>query len=116
MAPELVRTYFKDLSNPPVKRRTRIRQMSRRQRRRLDAWAEVGRQLAAAGRVRCEACDVHHLPECNGRFEHKHHMHRRSQGGADVIENCLPVSDVHHEWIHRNVGKARALGFLRGES
>lgn len=94
-------------------RRTSLKRVSSKQRRKADAWAEVGRQLDAAGRFRCEACDIHALPECSGRREHKHHIRTRSDGGPDTLSNCLPVGTAHHDWIHANAAKAVALGFLR---
>ena len=112
MGDRIVVPIFKDLSNPPPKKRYRIRPVSAKRQRRIDAWRKVDMQLRTAGRTRCEACDVHHLPECNGRFEHKHHVRRKSQGGPDTIENCLPVSSAHHDWIHAHVKEAKALGFL----
>lgn len=112
MADRTVVPIFKNLSNAPEKKRKRIRPVSAKRLRRIDAWQKVELQLLTAGRTSCEACDVHHLPECNGRFEHKHHIRRRSQGGADTLENCLPVSSAHHDWIHAHVREAKALGFL----
>lgn len=111
---DLVEPLFKDLRNKPPKKRARINPISVKRRARIDAWQKVHLQLIAEGVTDCQACDVHHLPECSGRFEHKHHMRLKSQGGRDTRENCLPVGDAHHSWIHRNVAKARALGFIRG--
>jgi hypothetical protein len=45
-------------------------------------------------------------------IHHRHHRKRRSQGGDDSPENILEVSPEMHDWIHKNVAAATALGWL----
>lgn len=54
------------------------------------------------------------IPEisCLGTLQ-VHHVWRRSQGGPDEEDNLKSVCASHHEWIHRNVQKAKALDLIR---
>lgn len=107
------------MKRSPLKRKTGlkrggpIKQSSVKMRAKRAAWARVRQQLVDAGRTRCEACDVHYLASCNGVYEETHHMQLRSQGGANTIENALPVSAAHHNFIHANPLTAKALGLIR---
>ena len=86
------------------KARARINQLGKRGRERRKAMAAT----PIAGT--CEA----RIPEaCTGVAEHRHHIRRSSQGGADDRSNLLLCCHRCHEWIHRNPREARALGFLR---
>lgn len=83
----------------------------RRARRR--AWAQVAARLEVASAGLCQACDVHPLPACSGKYEHPHHVRPRGVGGLDVFTNALAVGEAHHRWIHEHPYEARALGLLR---
>lgn len=109
-----VDTFFKELGGfpralPPKPKRRTLRPVGRKGRERRTAWAVVAAQLPD----RCEACDVHYLPECNGRYEHPHHILPRGRGGRDVRSNALAVSWAHHRWIHDNDAAAAEVGLLR---
>jgi len=43
---------------------------------------------------------------------HGHHVARRSQGGANTVENLRWLCWEGHDWVHRNVEDARQLGLL----
>jgi hypothetical protein len=43
---------------------------------------------------------------------HRHHVARRSQGGADEPGNLRWLCARHHAWVHEHVVEARALGLL----
>ena len=94
-------------------RRSQMRRVGPRMRRRQDAWAKVRAKLEVRSGGRCEACRFHPLPECSGRFEHAHHVLPRSRGGQDVIGNASALGRVHHDWVHGHPFEARALGLLR---
>lgn len=93
-------------------RRSRLRPVGRRGSQRSSAWKKVIATLKKRT-SRCEACDVHHLPDCGGRYEQTHHILPRSAGGHDSIDNALPVSAVHHRWIHEHPDLAYKLGLLK---
>lgn len=92
-------------------RRSSLQATGRRGRTRRSAWQKVIATLRKRT-TRCAACDVHHLLECNGRYEETHHVLPRGRGGKDTLANALPVSHVHHSWIHRNPKPAERLGLL----
>lgn len=93
------------------KRPARMRPTGRRGRARQSAWDKVKATLRKRT-TRCAACDVHHLVECNGRYEHAHHILPKGRGGRDTLANALPVSFRHHDWIHGNTKPAERLGLL----
>lgn len=43
---------------------------------------------------------------------HKHHRKRRSQGGDDGYGNCIDLTPLEHEMVHRNVELAYQHGLL----
>lgn len=67
--------------------------------------------------VKAEAALRHHghcaFPGCNRTIRTYHHIRRRSQGGKGTLENCLPLCDDHHRYIHANVEESFERGWLR---
>lgn len=54
-------------------------------------------------------------PACPSRSHagaHAHHVARRSQGGANTVENLRWLCWDGHDWVHRNIDAARELGLL----
>ena len=45
-----------------------------------------------------------------------HHRHRRSQGGANTMQNLAALCDADHRWVHSNVALAFEQGWLRRSS
>lgn len=107
----MVEPLFKRQSFPKVKKRSRVPAASKKQRAKQYQWADVVEHFQAKTTV-CWACDVHYLVECNGRYEHTHHVLPRSAGGPDTKANALPVSDAHHRWIHEHPELSYNLGLL----
>lgn len=94
------------------KTRARIAKVGRVGRARQSTWTKVVAELRRTT-TRCAACEFHHLPECNGRYEHTHHVLPRSAGGQDTRANALPMSNAHHSWAHSNPAAAYRLGLLK---
>lgn len=94
------------------KKRARLAKVGRVGRARQTAWAKVVADLRRSTTA-CAACEFHHLPGCNGRYEHTHHVLPRSAGGQDTRANALPMSNVHHSWAHNNPTAAYRLGLLK---
>ena len=57
-------------------------------------------------------CEARIAAVCTGRYEHAHHIRRRSQGGSDTAENLLACCEECHARIHANPTEAQALGLL----
>lgn len=51
-------------------------------------------------------------PTRDHQGHHGHHVARRSQGGANTVENLRYLCWDGHDWVHRNVADARQLGLL----
>lgn len=49
---------------------------------------------------------------CRGQLQ-AHHLWRVSQGGPDAMWNLKTVCGHHHDWIHHNIDKARAVDLIR---
>ncbi len=49
---------------------------------------------------------------CQGRID-PHHVHRRSQGGQDTMENLISLCRLHHSWVHDHPAESYELGFLK---
>lgn len=81
---------------------------SEKQRRRADAWAEVKAEAWDAWGGQC-AVGYHPLPWDQ---MHGHHRRLKSAGGLDLIENCLPVCDACHRYIHGLGDAAYDAGWL----
>ena len=107
----MVEPVWKRHGFPKVKKRSRVPAVSKKQRARQAQWADVVEHFKATTTV-CWACDVHYLPACTGRYEHTHHILPRSAGGPDTRANALPVSNVHHIYIHANPEESYRLGLL----
>lgn len=107
----MVEPVWKRQAFPKVKKRARIPAVSKKQRAKQHAWADVVEHFQAKTTT-CWACDVHYLPACNGRYEHTHHILPRSAGGPDTKANALPCSRAHHDWIHDNPDPSYDLGLL----
>lgn len=79
----------------------------RRKRAKNDTWAfrqARARSFGMSGGL----CVV-----CGCLAQHGHHRIRRSQGGADIAENVVPVCWAHHDMIHRHRSVwAREVGLL----
>ncbi len=50
---------------------------------------------------------------CDGRLD-PHHIQRRSQGGADTVENLVTLCRAHHRWVHEHPALSKSLGLLAG--
>ena len=106
----MVEPVWKQPARPKVKRRG-LRAVGKKGRARRREWGEVVAHFRATN-TQCWACDVHHLADCNGRYEHTHHILPRSAGGPDTRANALPCSLAHHQWIHDHPDLSYELGLL----
>lgn len=87
----------------------------RRKTRKTDAaYRKVSKNVESRARGLCEA-RIEGV--CLGRGDAAHHVILRAQGGPDEEWNLLWVCNAGcHDYIHRNVGWARAHGFIRSAS
>lgn len=60
---------------------------------------------------RCEG-QTPACPRWDHAGHHAHHVARRSQGGENTPTNLRWLCFDAHDWVHRNVDDARALGLL----
>src|SRR4051794_23155157 len=83
----------------PLKRSAFKRHKGRRTMERLKAW-RLAKELAfaASGGL----CMAKIQGVCAGDAVDPHHRRKRSHGGKDVVENCLPVCRECHDWIEQN--------------
>lgn len=63
------------------------------------------------GPQRCQGPRRGLLGECWPGL-HRHHVVRRSQGGADTPDNLLWLCPWHHHYVHHHPAEAKALGLL----
>lgn len=93
-----------------MKRRAPLQRRSpmRRRRNASTAYRTARRRRLELAAGRCEA----RAPGCTHGAVHTHHIRRRSQGGADELDNLLAVCASCHDWIHRNPEHARRNGWL----
>ncbi len=89
----------------PMKR-SPIRRVSSKQRKRLATWAKV--TLARMVRVgnRCERCGT-----TDSRLV-GHHRLPRGQGGEDTDQNCIVMCDFCHQTTHANPAESYAIGWM----
>ena len=125
-----VQTFFKEPKKPPRRRAHNSTLPAPTGRKRKPATGQTGvtPQMRAdvyrrAGGM-CQADGLHH-PDCPGRLPHgdwsAHHVHERSKGGPDTVENLIAVwcpmglgLNGCHGRVHGNPAQARALGLLGG--
>jgi 5-methylcytosine-specific restriction endonuclease McrA len=69
-------------------------------------------QAVAARDWGCRAERLVPSVRCWGRLD-PHHVHRRSQGGQDTVENLILLCRAHHSWVHEHPADSAALGLLR---
>lgn len=98
-------------SSTPIARTPLKRSRSPQRRAKAAAMhdASEARQRLTGGL--CEG----HTPVClSGRHpgDHAHHVHRRSQGGKDDVENLRWLCWEGHAWVHDNPAKAAEKGLL----
>lgn len=60
----------------------------------------------------CVARNLMPEVQCWGRID-PHHVLRRSQGGADHVDNLVSLCRAHHSAVHEQVARAKSLGLLR---
>lgn len=98
-------------------RRTRIRRVSPKQAARNAEYAKVRGQWMPLHPV-CEVCPVilaaGFKVRCTRVSTHPHHMNGRT--GPNLCDTSTWKASCdgtgHPEWIHNNMGKARAIGLL----
>lgn len=91
-------------------KRSPLRRVSGAHRARTNEWRKVTRQRAESVEYRCEA-GIFDL--CDGYGAHGHHVVRRSQGGANVIDNCRWVCRACHRYLHDHPAWAERVGLLK---
>lgn len=89
-------------------RRTRLKPMSVKRRRRNEEYRKVRDTVAER-----ELCEAQVSGVCRIYGAHAHHILRRSQGGADTPENLAWLCAPCHEWTHQHPEWAKGVGLLR---
>lgn len=90
-------------------RRTALRVESKRHAREERVLAKVKRQRRELVGDRCEAQPI--LGPCWGPIE-AHHLRKRSQGGANTIENIKLLCRFHNQWVEDHPAEAERLGLV----
>lgn len=88
-------------------KRTPIKRISPKRRKRNAEWAKVTREAIKAAVV-CGVVSV----DCTGYATEGHHRKLRSQGGTDTLSNCVPTCAACHRYIHNNPAWAVRSGFI----
>ncbi len=97
------------MKRTPLRRKTRLRQVSEKRAARIASYSDVSRGL----RMRSKgACEARLSRDCVGRGEQVHHRKLRSQGGRDEWEQLLHVCANCHAAIHCDPALAYSLGLL----
>ena len=71
----------------------------------------VKADLLLRSRGRCESPGL--SEHCTGYGTAAHHIVRRSQGGANTLDNLAWLCDPCHSYVHANPAHAFTLGLLR---
>jgi len=88
-------------------RRSQLRPISPKARRRAAAWKPVRAAAFEASGGMCVFKTSRR--SCTAPAVAGHHGKFRSQGGTDV---CFPMCQKHHDWIHQHPRVAHALGYV----
>ena len=72
--------------------------------------ADLREQVIARDRG-CAAEGLVPSLRCWGRLD-PHHIQRRSQGGADSLQNLITLCRAHHDYVHANPAWSAEQGLL----
>lgn len=93
------------MKRSPLKRRTPLARVSKKQARKAADWFQIRRWCLERAQGRCEVC--------GDRAWHAHHILPRSAGGRDDLSNLLAVCHSCHRRVHDNPQWAYEHGYLR---
>lgn len=99
------------MKRTPLRRKTRLRAVSPK---RAAADAVLADARDARRRMAGDWCEGG-TPACRPgahRGHHAHHVQRRAQGVDHSVDNLRWLCVEGHDWVHRNVADAKALGLL----
>lgn len=97
-------------SNLPPRKTALKRTSLKKKRRKTSPAMKQARRLALE---RAEGLCEARWTGCFGVAGHAHHLRRRSQGGADNVDNLLMVCPPCHSAIHANPSLAVKKGHLK---
>jgi len=95
----------------PMPRRTRLRQVSTRQRERNEALRDARMALAARSGGWCEAS--RYGRPCTARATDAHHLRQRSLARDDSLAHLAHLCRDCHAWAHQEIAAAKRIGLLR---
>lgn len=89
-------------------KKSRMRRVSPRQRRKQAAWNKITRErIAEVGGV----CQIQ-SPVCTQAATEGHHTQPKGRGGEWTKENCTPCCNACNIYCHHHPTWAEAAGFL----